>query len=505
MSFPPKSSRIATWLWGHELLAFENDANHMYSTWVRQFGPLFKIKAALFHPDIIIATDRAAVRHIYANSKTYIKTPAFRNQVAKILGKGLVWAEGDDHAFQRRILGPAFSAESIKGMANDVFECAEQLESLLVNHVRAYGEQGTLVNIFKYTSIPTLDIIGRVGFGHDFNAASLADFDPAAPETDAQTMIATWAGVMHKAYTFPAFLAPVIVRAVPAWLSARLSHTQAQNRISTTIARIAAPIVSAAQRGEHSGNGKDILSILTRAGKDSEGKLREELTDETIISNINTFIIAGQQTTADALNFTLLELAQHPEAQQKLRSELLASESNLDYDSVQEMPYLDAVVKEGLRLHSPLPQPERLALQDDVIPLSTPIHTASGEILHSIRISKGQAFYLPVITAQTDPSVWGPEAYTFIPERWLSPGGIPSQHELPHGWSGLLAFADGPRNCIGYRLAVMEMKVILAVLIRSLEFRDTGVPVRQRLLQTLSPMVNGEAGVLPLHVKIASA
>ncbi|KII84094.1 hypothetical protein PLICRDRAFT_46431 [Plicaturopsis crispa FD-325 SS-3] len=499
---PGPSSRIATWLWGHELLAFENDANEMYNIWVRQFGPLFKIKAALFHPDIIIATDHAAVQHIFANSKTYVKTPAFRGQVGHILGEGLVWAEGDEHIFQRRLLSRAFTTENIKGMADDVFGCAEQLEDLLANRVRAHGREGTLVNIAKYTIIPTLDIIGRVGFGHDFKAVSTAEFDSTeAPQTDAQTIVANWEAFIHDAYTFTTFLALAILRVFPTWLSAQLSIIQTQSRISTTIARIAAPIVSAARRGEHTGNGKDVLSILTRTAKDSKGTLREELSDETIIANINTFLIAGTTTTSDALNFILLELAQHPEAQQKLRDEVLTNESGLDYDSVQRLSYLDAVVKEGLRLHSPLPQPERIALQDDVIPLSMPIRTEGGTILDSIRVSKGQAFYLPAMTAQTNPSVWGPDAHTFLPERWLRPGGIPPPNKLPHGWSGLLAFCDGPRNCIGSRLAVLEMKVILAVLIRSLEFRDTGVLVRQRL--PLTPMVNGEVGVLPLRVAIA--
>ncbi|OCH83627.1 hypothetical protein OBBRIDRAFT_742916, partial [Obba rivulosa] len=50
------------------------------------------------------------------------------------------------------------------------------------------------------------------------------------------------------------------------------------------------------------------------------------------------------------------------------------------------------------------------------------------------------------------PSVWGANAAQFEPERWITPGGVPPPSALPHGWSGLVTFCDGPRNCIGYRL-----------------------------------------------------
>jgi hypothetical protein len=84
-----KCRNIASWIWGHELLVFQHDATHMYSMWACVFGPIFKIKAALFHPDIvrvpgssspivgtqcelqIVATDHAAVRHIFANTDIY--------------------------------------------------------------------------------------------------------------------------------------------------------------------------------------------------------------------------------------------------------------------------------------------------------------------------------------------------------------------------------------------------------------------------------------------------
>ncbi len=235
--------------------------------------------------------------------------------------------------------------------------------------------------------------------------------------------------------------------------------------------------------------------------------------------------MVGHETTAGSLSFTLLELARHPEVQQRLREEIRTVGRDLNYDDVQRLEFLDAVVKEGyvhlpcsssvsvqltvhhacsLRLHPASPQTERVALRDDVIPLSKPIRTPSGETLSSVRIKAGQVFHIPFTTMHVNPAVWGPSAARFNPARWLTPGGVPPPSELPHGWSGLVTFCDGPRNCIGYRLAVFEFKVILATLVRSLEFAETTACVVEKISPTLQPVVDGRGGLLPLHVSLAA-
>ena len=157
----------------------------------------------------------------------------------------------------------------------------------------------------------------------------------------------------------------------------------------------------------------------------------------------------------------------------------------------------------SLRMHPASPQTERVALKDDVIPLSTPITLPSGQKLSSLRVRAGQVFHIPFTTMNTNPAVWGPDGAEFKPARWLTPGGVPSLSELPSGWSGITTFCDGPRNCIGYRLAIFEFKVILATLGRSLEFHETTAQVVRKISPTLQPVVDGRGGLLPLHVTLA--
>lgn len=160
-------------------------------------------------------------------------------------------------------------------------------------------------------------------------------------------------------------------------------------------------------------------------------------------------------------------------------------------------------------------------LQDDVIPLSRPIKGADGKMIESIAVKEGQVghssasldtpisrrilqvFHIPMMVMNTNPNVWGPDGRAFNPDRWLTSGGVPKPSELPHGWSGLATFCDGPRNCIGWRLAVFEYKVIIAHLVRSIEFSSVpGTIVHRKISPTLQPVTDGEGGLLPVQIKL---
>lgn len=76
----------------------------------------------------------------------------------------------------------------------------------------------------------------------------------------------------------------------------------------------------------------------------------------------------------------------------------------------------------------------------------------SSMVLFSIIDICFQIFRIPFTAMNINPEVWGEDAHIFRPERWIVPGGIPPPGELPHGWSGLATFCDGPRSCLGWRL-----------------------------------------------------
>lgn len=231
---------------------------------------------------------------------------------------------------------------------------------------------------------------------------------------------------------------------------------------------------------------KDILTLLIKANMSSDLKPGQALSDEEVINQIPTFIVAGMclmrhpppetlpflghETTSNATSFALLSLATYPAVQSRLREELLSvSNDDPNMDELNALPYLDAVVKEALRLHSVVPGLNRLSQQDDVIPLSTPFTDKHGRIRTEIAITKGDSVLVPIMVVNKSPRIWGPDAaefkyacscfaITFLtffsPDRWNA---VPEAAlSVPGVWGNQLTFGAGPKGCIGYKFAILE-------------------------------------------------
>ena len=196
-----------------------------------------------------------------------------------------------------------------------------------------------------------------------------------------------------------------------------------------------------------------------------------------MIIEVPTFLVAGHETTSTATTWALYALTQAPEIQTKLRKELFSvSTDNPTMDELNELPYLEAVVRETLRLYAPVPSTVRVAVKDDVLPLGTPVRTKSGKLLESLvfvlflfshsrsmftnlrtnRIRKGQTFFIPILALNRSTVLWGEDAREFKPERWSESKVPDSVASIPGVWGNMLTFLGGPRACIGYRFSLVE-------------------------------------------------
>jgi cytochrome P450 len=153
------------------------------------------------------------------------------------------------------------------------------------------------------------------------------------------------------------------------------------------------------------------------------------LSDDDILNNVNTFMFAGSDTSSLSLTWALWLLATNPEVQDRLREELSTvhcpesfedlSVDEIDslYDNISELPYLDKVIKETLRLVPPIHSSLRVARQDDLIPTSQPykIQKPGGTttVTSPIRVTKGTMVHIPIEGFNLDKSVWGPDAWEF--------------------------------------------------------------------------------------------
>ncbi|KAM6489941.1 Cytochrome P450 [Amanita muscaria] len=213
---------------------------------------------------------------------------------------------------------------------------------------------------------------------------------------------------------------------------------------------------------------KEIIRELEKMTEKSADDDTEFGLDDMVTNNL--FIIAGFETMSTTITWALIELARNPDVQQKLREELEKyPDSDPNWDQLKtELHYLDAVVQETFRLHPSVELTMRAAAHDDILPLSNPMATASGEVVDSVTIEKGTMVITPYIYFNTSEELWGPDSKQFKPERWLSEMTVPAKEN--HGYRHIYIFSDGPRFCLGKDFAYAELKTTLSVLIRNYTF-----------------------------------
>uniref|UniRef100_A0A8B9YH68 unspecific monooxygenase n=1 Tax=Bos mutus grunniens TaxID=30521 RepID=A0A8B9YH68_BOSMU len=213
------------------------------------------------------------------------------------------------------------------------------------------------------------------------------------------------------------------------------------------------------------------LSILTISN------FPRALSDQELMAQSIIFIFAGYETTSSTLSFLLYILATHPDVQQKLQVEIDATFPNKappTYDVLAQMEYLDMVVNETLRMFPIAVRLERLCKKDVEI--------------HGVSIPKGTTVTVPISVLHKDPQLW-PEPEEFRPERFSKKN---KDSINPYVY---LPFGTGPRNCIGMRFAIMNMKLAIVRVLQNFSFKpckETQIPLKissQGLLRPEKPVV----------------
>ncbi|KAG8830070.1 hypothetical protein FRC17_005491 [Serendipita sp. 399] len=238
------------------------------------------------------------------------------------------------------------------------------------------------------------------------------------------------------------------------------------------------------------------------------------MSDEELLDIVNTLLSGGSETTALAIAWTLHHLSLNPEVQGRLREELCTiptySPSQVSgedemlalFQSIDSLPFLDAVIKESLRLSPSVHSTIRVAMVDDEIPLSEAIVMRDGRVEKTLKVTKGQWIHIPLEAVNIDKTIWGEDAWEFKPDRWQD---LPKEvSRIPGAYSNLLSFSAGPRVCIGMRFAHMEMKIVLHQLLSTFKFKPKANIVKGTLTFS-KPYVEddwkkGRSSSLPLAV-----
>ncbi|KAH8977854.1 cytochrome P450 [Lactarius akahatsu] len=406
-----------------------------------------------------------------------------------MFGRGLVWATGEIHRRQRGIMNPAFSAPQMRTFLPMFQDSASKLAQMLKEEVIDAEPSGQLVvDMIGWLSRTTLDIIGELGFGFQFG--SLDGLENPLRKQNESLFIGTpprYRLILKTLwYYLPELLLDLIYLPTPRYRQLR--------RYSAFMRNFSQGIV---ERSIIEGDGKDVMSVLLRANASEDP--RRTLSDIEMVDQIATLLFAGHDTTAKSLTWYLYEIARNPECQERVRAEIAAIRANkwvekLSATDLESMAYTLATIKETLRLHPIVNVMHKEATRDDVIPLSSPIVTKSGEQVSSIPVRKGTLVDLAVGVYNRLPEIWGADANEFKPERFLDID--KSNHSNIGVFGNLMTFSSGPSGCIGWRFAVLEMQTIIVTLLENFEFSPPPQTEKTRIYRKpagglMAPMVEG--------------
>ncbi|KZT57219.1 cytochrome P450 [Calocera cornea HHB12733] len=485
---PPRKS----WLWGYnrELMA-KITSGSSYEQWASEYGACFLLPVELGKQRLIL-TDPRAIHHIFTTkSYSYQRPEGLRLATRKLLGDGILNSEGEDHKRLRKALNPGFTPQALKQFLPTFYDSAHKVEEAWNTVLADQNQTEVTLDVQKWMNAITLDTIGLTGFSYDFG--TLRGERP--PVVDVLSSFGARPVDFLSALTF------LLVQTIPQVMNIPSPRNKLFTALNDSMSEVVNKVF--AKMKEEKLDTQDHFSMLGPLMK-SEGKI----TSTEMSAQMNTLILAGYETTANSLSWCLHELSTRPALQEKIRQEL-AQFPDPTYDQLQnQMPMLEAVVRETLRTHAPVPDHSRYAVVDDVIPLYEPLTTTKGEVVDHIKIAAGQGVVIAIEAVNRSTHIWGPTAHEFDPERWLK-GDLPALAQEVQGYHHVLSFTDGPRHCIGKHFAVLEFKAVLSVLMRRFSFEPsdgTGQNVKKHRGFLPRPQTIGsEPGVLMMRVRQVEA
>ncbi|ESK86113.1 cytochrome p450 [Moniliophthora roreri MCA 2997] len=480
-------------------LKFEERMGELSFKWAKEYGTTYKIPGC-FGETILVTCDPRAIYHVlHQHVVDYPTSKDIRKFYELVAGRGVVWVVGDEHKRHRRVLGPAFSVNQTQSFI-PLFQRHVQK---LAEKWNAELERGTrTIDMVTWCHKVTLDVIGESSFNYHFGALE----DKPNELTDALYEL-------EKLGSSPSAL-EILLQAMPRHLPNFLVNNL-RNNVATRYLEVssekARELMQKPVSGHMDEEGKDILSVLNAQVQANQAEdPKKRLADHEVTAQISTLLQAGHHTTGYSLAWILYELSRHPADQQRVYEEIsrirARTQGNFTTDDYDELAdgWLGACVKESLRLHPVLSQLARTARHDDVIPLEFPIETAAGTTLSHVQVHSGQRIHIDVVAYNQLEDVWGADAKEWNPARFLE-SSIRNSAVTVGMTSNLLTFSGGPKGCLGWRFALLELHALLAGLLEQFQFDvPEGVEIKDKMAVVIIPLVVGSeaAGArLPLLVQ----
>ena len=443
---------------GNALQFDKTRVHEQFAAWVREYGPYVRVRIGPRH--LLLVGDHEVIASVLRDRPERFRRPTNHGRIAQEMGfdEGLFFANGEVWKRQRRMVMAAMDPGHVKAFFPSLKTVVQRLEGRWNKAADAGAVIDLQADLMRYT----VDAIAGLAFGAEVNTL----------ESDDDVI------QRHLNHIFPA-LARRSLAALPYWHWVRLP---ADRRLDRSVREVKAAIdgfiADARPRLRDAPalreRPRNLLEAMIVAA-DAEGS---EVDDRDIAGNVFVALVAGEDTTANTLAWLFDFLHRHPEALRRAREEVqrvAPDAAAFTLEQMADLPYVQACIDETMRLKPVAP----------LLPSQANVDTTVGEVA-----VPAHTFVVGVM--RTDPlqERYFPRPTSFEPERWLA-----ATAEAPKARSTTrvsMPFGAGPRLCPGRYLALLEMKMAVAMLLGRFELQRVGTrdgqPARERFAFAMGPV-----------------
>ncbi|CAI9116702.1 OLC1v1017927C1 [Oldenlandia corymbosa var. corymbosa] len=414
-------------------IPFHHDIVHLtvpqYHNWSPKYGKTFlfwfgtKARLNLAEPSMI--------KELLLNHTDCVDKVEFNPLSRNLFGQGVVGLFGKKWAVHRRITSKAFNLERVKAWVPDIITTTKKFISKWEEELGNRSEFE--MDAHKELHNLSAEVISVIAFGSSYQEGKRI-FELQ------EQQISLTLQAMRTIY-IPGFRFLPTKKNIIRWKLEKETRDSIRDLIK--------------KNGNHSENARDLLSLLMSANKNYDNDQGGEGLDlEEVIDECKTFYFAGKETIANMLTWTLFLLALHQEWQDKAREEVFrvcnkGNDQLPSADNINQLKLLTMIIDETMRLYPPVVHKHR--------------KTSKRIKLGELDVPADTEFFVPLVAVHHDPEIWGEDANEFNPMRFM-------EGKKKHNIASYFPFGLGPRFCVGQTLAMVEAKVILAMIIKHFSF-----------------------------------
>ena len=413
-------------------------AHTILDRWADRYGPIFRFR--IVHRDVIAIADVDLINEILRDRpEGFRRRKSLQDAMIELGVNGVFGAEGADWRRQRKLAMHALNTKHLR----EFFDRLGQVTSRLHRRWDRSAGAGAVIDVQHDLMRFTVDVTSGLAFGNDLNTL----------EQEGDTI------QQHLNKVFPA-LARRLLAPFPYWRWMKLPADRVLDRALDVVLKLVNALVADARRRMvgRPGAPANFLDAMVATQSDEANAFA----DAEVVGNVLTMLLAGEDTTANTLAWMMHFMTLAPEVQAKMQAEAdrVLGDAALppDHAATEALPYIEAVAHEAMRL---LPVAPFLALEPNY-----------DAVIGDVRVPKGTAVYL-LTGHEAKSAAHFVDPQVFRPERWLEAAqrdnatGRAQTESCPHDTRAFLPFGAGPRFCPGRHLAMLEIKMVAAMLCRN--------------------------------------